>query len=80
MTDGLILNPGAWTHYAWSIHDALEMAGLPAVEVHISDVANREEWRQHSVIGPLCLQTVSGQGAQGYRVALERLYEELASA
>lgn len=78
MTDALILNPGSWTHYAWSIHDALEMAGLPAVEVHISDVQSREEWRRFSVIGSLCLQTVSGQGAQGYRVALERLREELA--
>jgi 3-dehydroquinate dehydratase-2 len=80
MTDALILNPGSWTHYAWSIHDALEMAGLPAVEVHISDVSNREEWRQRSVIKSLCLETVSGQGADGYRVALKRLHRELSDA
>jgi 3-dehydroquinate dehydratase-2 len=80
MTDALILNPGSWTHYAWSIHDALEMAGLPAIEVHISDVSSREEWRQRSVIRDLCLETISGQGAEGYRLALARLHRELADA
>ena len=48
--DGLILNPGAWTHYSWAIRDALEVADLPAVEVHLSDVDEREEWRRVSVI------------------------------
>lgn len=75
--DGLILNPGAWTHYAWAIHDALELAGLPAVEVHISDVGSREPWRRVSVIGDLCLATISGRGAEGYRDALARLRDEL---
>lgn len=77
VADGVILNPGAWTHYAWAIHDALEVTGLPAVEVHLSDVQAREEWRRLSVIGDLCVLTVSGQGADGYRVALERLRAEL---
>ncbi|MGI8623068.1 MAG: type II 3-dehydroquinate dehydratase, partial [Solirubrobacteraceae bacterium] len=54
LADGILINPGAWTHYAWAIRDALEIAGLPAVEVHLSDVAQREEWRRVSVIEELC--------------------------
>ncbi|MCU0312612.1 MAG: 3-dehydroquinate dehydratase [Solirubrobacteraceae bacterium] len=80
LADGIVLNPGAWTHYAWSIRDALEIAALPAVEVHLSDVQAREPFRRVSVISDLCLLTVSGQGADGYRVALERLRDELAGA
>jgi 3-dehydroquinate dehydratase-2 len=76
--DGLILNPGAWTHYAWSIRDALEIAGLPAVEVHLSDVDAREEFRKVSVIRDHCLATVKGLGVAGYRDALAALKEELA--
>jgi 3-dehydroquinate dehydratase-2 len=79
LADGLILNPGAWTHYAWAIRDALEIAALPAVEVHLSDVGSREEWRRHSVIADLCVATVSGQGAEGYREALARLKAELSA-
>ena len=75
--DGLILNPGAWTHYAWAIHDALEIAALPAVEVHLSDVQAREPWRRHSVIADLCIATISGRGVDGYRDALVRLRDEL---
>ena len=75
--DGLILNPGAWTHYSWAIRDALEIAALPAVEVHLSDVHAREEWRQVSVIRDLCVATVAGRGPDGYRDALARLREEL---
>lgn len=77
LADGIVLNPGAWTHYAWSIHDALEIAGLPAVEVHLSDPLVREPWRHTSVIRDLCITTVSGQGPEGYRVALTALKEEL---
>ena len=73
----MILNPGAWTHYAWAIHDALATAALPAVEVHLSDVKAREPWRQLSVIEDLCVASVSGKGAEGYRLALERLRDEL---
>jgi 3-dehydroquinate dehydratase-2 len=71
--DGLVLNPGAWTHYSWAIRDALEVAALPAVEVHLSAVDEREEWRRVSVIGDLCLATVQGKGVDGYREALELL-------
>jgi 3-dehydroquinate dehydratase II len=75
--EGLILNPGAWTHYSWALHDALEIAGLPAVEVHLSDVRSREEWRRASVIGDLCIATVSGKGPEGYGEALALLRAEL---
>ena len=75
--DGILINPGAWTHYAWAIRDALEIAALPAVEIHLSDVEHREPWRQVSVIRELCVATVSGQGPAGYREALERLRAEL---
>jgi 3-dehydroquinate dehydratase-2 len=75
--DGLLLNPGAWTHYAWSLRDAVELTGLPAVEVHLSDVKNREPFRALSVLEDVCLMSVSGQGVDGYRVALERLKEVL---
>jgi 3-dehydroquinate dehydratase II len=74
---GLILNPGAWTHYSWAIHDALEVTGLPAVEVHLSAVDDREEWRRVSVIRDLCFATVQGKGPDGYREALELLRENL---
>ena len=77
LADGIVLNPGAWTHYAWAIRDALELAALPAVEVHLSDVQQREEFRKVSVVSDLCLATVSGQGAEGYREALARLKAEL---
>src|SRR5205085_2353415 len=77
LADGIVLNPGAWTHYSYAIRDALEIAGLPAVEVHLSDVANRESWRRTSVIRELCVATVSGEGPDGYRSALERLRPEL---
>jgi 3-dehydroquinate dehydratase-2 len=71
--EGLVLNPGAWTHYSWAIRDALEVSGLPAVEVHLSEVDKREEWRRVSVIGDLCMGTVAGRGVDGYREALELL-------
>jgi 3-dehydroquinate dehydratase II len=75
--DGLVLNPGAWTHYSWAIHDALEVSALPAVEVHLSEVDQREEWRRLSVIRDLCLGCVQGKGVDGYRDALEMLKEAL---
>ncbi len=77
VADAVILNPGAWTHYAWAIHDALELAGVPAVEVHLSDVDARDEWRARSVIKPLCIATVAGKGPEGYREALALLCREL---
>jgi 3-dehydroquinate dehydratase-2 len=75
--DGLLLNPGAWTHYAWAIRDALEIAALPAVEVHLSAVDEREEFRRVSVIRELCLATVSGRGVEGYRDGLAALKDAL---
>jgi 3-dehydroquinate dehydratase-2 len=77
MADGIVLNPGAWTHYSYAIRDALELTGLPAVEVHLSDVAHREPWRRESVIRELCVGTVSGKGVDGYRDALTLLRKEL---
>jgi 3-dehydroquinate dehydratase-2 len=77
LADGIILNPGAWTHYSYAIRDALELAALPAVEVHLSDVDAREEFRRHSVISDLCVARVAGHGPDGYRTALSRLGEEL---
>jgi 3-dehydroquinate dehydratase-2 len=75
--DAVILNPGAWTHYSWAIRDALEAAGLPAVEVHLSAVDEREEWRRTSVIRDLCIGCVQGKGVDGYREALGMLKERL---
>ena len=75
--DALLLNPGAWTHYSWAIRDALEIAALPALEVHLSDVRAREQWRRTSVISELCVATVSGRGAEGYDEALELLADHL---
>ena len=77
LADGLILNPGAWTHYSYAIRDALELTNLPAVEVHLSDVDSREPWRRQSVIGELCIGRVAGKGPAGYREALERLRAEM---
>ena len=76
-SDGLVLNPGAWTHYSYAIRDALEIAGLPAVEVHLSAVDEREEWRRTSVISDLCVVRISGKGIDGYRDALAVLAQEL---
>jgi len=75
--DAILLNPGAWTHYSWAIRDALEIAALPALEIHLSDVQSREPWRRVSVIGELCFATVSGRGPDGYREALAQLRDEL---
>ncbi|MGB9184756.1 MAG: type II 3-dehydroquinate dehydratase [Solirubrobacteraceae bacterium] len=80
LADGIILNPGAWTHYSYAIRDALELTNLPAIEIHLSDVDSREEWRRHSVIRELCIDRVAGQGPAGYRVALDRMRKEFGSA
>ena len=75
--DGLILNPGAWTHYAWALRDAVEVAGLPAVEIHLSDPDAREEWRHLSVLTDVVVARVKGEGVAGYRTALARLKEAM---
>ena len=77
--DGIVLNPGAWTHYSYAIRDALEVAGLPAVEVHLSPVDQREEWRRKSVIRELCIGNVQGKGVDGYREALEMIRDRVAA-
>jgi 3-dehydroquinate dehydratase-2 len=77
--DGLILNPGAWTHYSYAIRDALEVAEIPAVEVHISAVDDRDDWRAVSVIRDLCVGRVQGKGDEGYREALKILKEALSA-
>jgi 3-dehydroquinate dehydratase-2 len=78
LADGIVLNPGSWTHYSYAIHDALELTALPAVEVHLSDVDNREPWRRQSVISDLVVARVAGKGVDGYREALEVLRGKLA--
>jgi 3-dehydroquinate dehydratase II len=75
-TDGMIVNPGAWTHYAWSIHDAIEPLSVPVVEVHLSDVDERDEWRRKSVISDLVATRFVGHGPDGYRMALAYLKEQ----
>ena len=78
--DALILNPGAWTHYAYAIRDAVELAGLPAYEVHLSDIEAREEFRRVSVIRDVCVGAVWGKGPDGYRDALAALKDTLGAA
>ena len=71
--DGLVVNPGAWSHYSYAIHDALETLKIPIVEVHLSNIEDREEWRRTSVIADLMAHRVIGKGPDGYREALEFL-------
>jgi 3-dehydroquinate dehydratase-2 len=77
LADAVIVNAGAWTHYSRAIADALELTGLPAVEVHLSDVEARDDWRKLSVFDGLVLAKVSGKGPDGYREALAQLAREL---
>jgi 3-dehydroquinate dehydratase II len=77
LADALIVNPGAWTHYSYAIRDALEIADRPTVEVHLSDVDSREEWRRRSVISERVIGRISGKGPDGYREALELIAREL---
>jgi 3-dehydroquinate dehydratase-2 len=72
---GIIINPGALTHYGLSLRDALEDTSLPVIEVHLSDIQHREEFRKVSVITPIARKQISGQGWQGYIAALEILAE-----
>jgi 3-dehydroquinate dehydratase-2 len=77
LADAALINAGAWTHYSRAIADALAVAKLPAVEVHLSDVENRDDWRRDSVFDGLVLAKISGKGPDGYREALDRLACEL---
>jgi 3-dehydroquinate dehydratase-2 len=73
VADGVVVNPAAWTHYSWAIRDAVELFTAPVVEVHLSDVDKREDWRRFSVISDLVDKRISGKGPDGYREALEFL-------
>ena len=72
---GLVVNPGAWSHYSYAIRDALELLEAPVVEVHLSNIEEREDWRRHSVIADVAAHRVIGKGPDGYREALEFLAE-----
>ena len=71
--DGVIVNPGAWSHYSYAIRDALELLTVPIVEVHLSDIEQREDWRRNSVVAELAAHRVVGKGPDGYREAIEFL-------
>lgn len=68
--DGVVVNPGAWSHYSWAIRDALELFSVPVIEVHLSNIEEREEWRRFSVLSDLAAARFLGKGADGYREAL----------
>jgi 3-dehydroquinate dehydratase II len=76
--DGVIVNPGAWSHYSYAIRDAIELIPAPVVEVHLSNIEEREEWRRTSVVAELAAHRVIGKGPDGYREALAFLNERLA--
>ncbi len=76
--DGIVINPGAYTHTSVAILDALKAVNIPAVEVHISDVSSREEFRQISYVRMACFETISGEGTDGYLLAIDALKRELA--
>lgn len=73
----LVLNPGAWTHYSYALHDALEAAEVPKVEVHLSNIHAREPWRRHSVVSPAVDAVVAGMGREGYRAAVSYVLSRL---
>ena len=73
--DGVILNAGAYTHYSYAIHDAIHDIRIPCVEVHISNIYARDEFRSHSVLSPVCAGTIAGFGINGYFLALQALSE-----
>jgi len=73
---GVIVNPGAWSHYSYAIRDAIELFKVPVVEVHLSNIEEREEWRRHSVIADLAAKRILGKGPEGYKEALEWLAKQ----
>lgn len=76
---GIIINPGAFSHYSYALHDALLDTQLPAIEVHLSNLRERETWRHHSVIAAACIQSIDGKKEVGYQEAVKRLVEYLSS-
>jgi len=79
VSDGILINPGALTHYGYSLHDALVDSGLPVVEVHLSDINAREEWRKISVISDIAIKQISGLKTKSYLLGLEALSEHIRS-
>ncbi len=77
---GIVLNAGAFTHFAWSLHDALKSVGVPVVEVHLSNPAAREPWRHESVIAPVSIGTIAGFGGESYVLGVEALVRHLEPA
>ena len=75
--DGIVINPGAYTHTSIAILDALKAVGIPAVEVHISDVDSREDFRKKSYVRLACFETISGKGTDGYLLAIDSLIKKL---
>ncbi|RXT13767.1 type II 3-dehydroquinate dehydratase [Ammoniphilus sp. CFH 90114] len=75
--DGIIINPGAFTHYSYAIRDAIAAVNMPVIEVHISNVHKREEFRHHSVISPVVIGQIVGLGTKGYELALTALYDHV---
>ena len=71
--EGVVINPGALTHYSYAIRDAIEAIEIPTVEVHLSNIKDREPWRHHSVVEEVCVATFSGRGVDGYRDAIRHL-------
>src|SRR5215467_2135775 len=76
--DAVIVNAGAWTHYSWAIRDALDLLEVPVVEVHLSDIDHREDWRKFSVVAEVASHRIMGKGPDGYREALEYLAGQVA--
>lgn len=74
---GIIINPGALTHYSYALRDALEAVSIPVVEVHLSNIYEREQWRRVSVISPVAFRVIAGEGPAGYMLALEELVDHL---
>jgi 3-dehydroquinate dehydratase-2 len=72
----ILINPGAYTHYSYALRDAISAVGIPAVEVHLSDIYQREDFRKISVIAPVCVKQISGLGIQSYLKGLEFLLEQ----
>jgi 3-dehydroquinate dehydratase-2 len=77
--DGIVINPGAYAHYSYAIRDALEACPIPVVEIHLSDIYQREKFRRISVTGEVCQSIISGKGKDGYLEAIEKIRERLAS-
>lgn len=76
-TEGIVINPGAYTHYSYAIHDALASVSMPKVEIHISDITKREEFRKVSVTAPACDEQIYGKGLNGYLLAIDSVLNRL---